>query len=212
VPWACCKKPQRRAEPAIAIALWRRYQLPCGIQTAWPPSVRECVMMTRYFAIALLGPLLSVTPAQAQDSASYASDAPAPVYCKSRGPSIFTGGGSDAKGCVQRPDQPRCKAQRASIFTGSRGTGTCVLESADAQMVVERAPIFSGRARKPRAAVAAAPAPAYSAPTYTNVVAADGTVTQQVVPTVAVQQPAAEAPKPKRRRASIFTGGARRKD
>jgi hypothetical protein len=169
-------------------------------------------MMTRYFAIALLGPMLSITPAQAQVSSGYTTDVPGPVYCKSRGPSIFTGGGNDAKGCLQRPAQPRCKAQRASIFTGSRSTATCELESADSQMAVERAPIFTGRARKPRAAVAAAPAPAYAAPTYTNVVAADGTVTQQVAPPVAGQQPAAETPKPKRRRASIFTGGARRKD
>jgi hypothetical protein len=162
-------------------------------------------MITRYFAIALLGPMLSVTPAQAQDDTATSAAASAPVYCKSSGPSIFTGR-ANPKNCVPPPVQPRCKAQKASIFTGNRSSGTCVMETPQAQVAVERAPIFTGRARRARPAVAAT---TYAQPTYASVTAADGTVTQQVVPAPAAQ-PAAEAPKPKRRRASIFTGGARR--
>jgi hypothetical protein len=175
-----------------------------GIQTAQSLSVRV-VMIARYFAVALLGPMLSITPAQAQDDAS-AGASPTPVYCTSRGPSIFTGR-ANAKNCVVPPAQPRCRLQKASVFTGHRGSDTCVMEAPQATMAVERPPIFSGRARRARPAVAAT---TYSQPTYTNVVAADGTVTQQINPSVA--QPAVEAPKPKRRRASIFTGGPRRKD
>ncbi len=161
-------------------------------------------MMIRYFAIALLSPMLSITPAQAQDDPSAAAS-PAPVYCTSRGPSIFTGR-SNAKNCVVPPAQPRCKVQKASIFTGHRGSETCVMEVPQVATTVDHPSIFSGRARRARTEVAAT---TYTQPTYNNVTAADGTVTQQVSQP-AGQQAAGEAPKPKRRRASIFTGGPRR--
>ena len=160
-------------------------------------------MKARFLSILLLSPALTLSPAQAQEGSDVTTEGVSPVYCKSRGPSIFTGR-ANAPGCVPATAQPRCKVQRASIFTGNRSTGTCVAQAAELQTTRERHSIFTGAKRRSQ------PAAAYAAAPSQPVVMADGTVVQQPAPVTA--QPGTAPAKPKRRRASIFTGGARQKD
>ena len=172
-------------------------------------------MIVSAIAMLLPAPLLATSPMQARiASATVTSGRVATAHaadgasgsaangglsvqrvCQVGGPSMFSGR-ARRQNCELQVVEPRCKSTAPSMFSGrARRGGDCEVVMEKPYVATSAPAIFSGRAPKP--------ASAYAPPTYSYVVAADGTATPQV--TYQTVQEAAKAYVP-RRLPSMFTG------
>lgn len=171
-------------------------------------------MIISAIVLLLPAPVLAISPMQARialasvtsggSDTAHAADETAPSaangglsvqrICQTGGPSMFSGR-ARRENCELTVVQPRCKSSAPSMFSGRARSGTCEVVMERPYVASSAPAIFSGRA--PRAASAYAP------PSYSYVVAADGTATPQV--TYQTVQEAAKTRGPSRL-PSMFTG------
>jgi hypothetical protein len=153
-------------------------------------------MILNLFASLLIAPSVAASPVPSAPAAHLGT------------PTIFRGRHTDRPApSSETSGQVQCSPRAPTIFSGRNRKGVCVPIAYEDRAPRRRPSIFGGGPPRP-AQQQAAYAPAYAPAQGTY--APDQTGYAQPQGTYTAQQPAAEQPKPKRRRPSIFTGGRRR--